>query len=67
MLENDTGRDGANHAMQGIYILAVPPATEGRGRRSASLYDIAPTLGDLLGLTFPDGGRGKSLLGRVQA
>ena len=47
--ENDTGADGANHAREGMFLLAAPgagPATQQR----ASILDVAPTLLELLGL-----------------
>ncbi|MEP0843950.1 MAG: alkaline phosphatase family protein, partial [Phycisphaerae bacterium] len=43
VFENDTGPDDANHAQQGMYILAHP-SLPSRGRRDdASLYDVLPT------------------------
>ncbi len=58
--EAEGGPDDANHALAGMYILshpALPP-----GRRDASLYDVAPTTLELLGLKAPRGLRGKSLM-----
>ena len=40
-LENDTGPDDANHAQDGLYIVAGP-GVEARGRADAHLLDIAP-------------------------
>jgi len=60
---DDEGRpDDANHTMQGMYILAHPALP--RRRQDASLYDVAPTTLQLLGLGVPRGLRGRSLLGR---
>jgi predicted AlkP superfamily phosphohydrolase/phosphomutase len=58
--ENDTGPDDANHAQDGLYVLAGPgvPASE---TLDAHLLDIAPTLLDLIGLEVPSGMRGRSL------
>jgi len=59
--ENDTGPDGANHALQGTYIFSHPAlASE---RRDASLYDVLPTTLRALGLHLPKGLRGKALPG----
>jgi predicted AlkP superfamily phosphohydrolase/phosphomutase len=62
--ENDTGPDDANHAQEGLFILAGPgiPAT---GRIDAHLLDIAPTVLDLLGIDTPQAMRGQSLLPRM--
>jgi predicted AlkP superfamily phosphohydrolase/phosphomutase len=60
--ENDTGPDDANHAQEGLLIVAGPgiPAT---GRRDGMrLLDIAPTVLDLLELPTVPGMRGQSLL-----
>lgn len=52
--ENDTGADGANHAVDGVVLYrpargaAAPP-----GRVHASLYDVAPTVLSLLGEPIP--------------
>ncbi len=60
VFENDTGPDEANHAQQGMYILAHP-SLPARGRQAASLYDVAPTSLKLLGHPVPDDMRGRSL------
>lgn len=49
-LENDTGPDDANHAVNGLYLLYDP---HGRGKGASQdqqLMDIAPTVLDRLGL-----------------
>ena len=61
--ENDTGPDDANHAQDGLYILAGP-GIEATGERDAHLLDIAPTLLDLLGIEVPERMRGGSLVAR---
>ncbi len=53
-LENDTGPDDANHAQDGLYIVAGP-GIEARGRADAHLLDIAPTVLGLLGIEEPEG------------
>ena len=60
-LENDTGPDDANHAQDGLYVVAGP-GIEARGRVDAHLLDIAPTVLELLGIDEPSGMRGRSLL-----
>jgi predicted AlkP superfamily phosphohydrolase/phosphomutase len=52
-LENDTGPDYANHAVQGMFILNEP-RKPGAGRvEGHQLVDIAPTLLDRFGLPIP--------------
>jgi predicted AlkP superfamily phosphohydrolase/phosphomutase len=60
-LENDTGPDDANHAQDGLYVVAGP-GVEARGRADAHLLDIAPTVLELLGIERPEGMRGQSML-----
>jgi predicted AlkP superfamily phosphohydrolase/phosphomutase len=57
--ENDTGPDDANHAQDGLFILAGPGVAEGQAL-DAHLLDIAPTLLDLIGLETPETMRGRS-------
>jgi predicted AlkP superfamily phosphohydrolase/phosphomutase len=61
LFENDTGPDDANHAQEGIFIWDREP---GRARVSevASIYDIAPTILDYLGLDIPSEMIGRSLM-----
>jgi len=56
---SEGGPDDANHALSGMYILSHPALP--RGRRDGSLYDVAPTTLDLLGLKSPRGLRGRTL------
>jgi predicted AlkP superfamily phosphohydrolase/phosphomutase len=58
--ENDTGPDDANHAQDGLYVVAGP-GIAARGEADAHLLDIAPTVLDLLGIEQPAGMRGTSL------
>lgn len=51
---NDTGPDDANHAQQGMYILAQPDGAGPHGRKDGpTLYDVAPTILKLLGKSIP--------------
>ena len=59
-LENDTGPDDANHAQDGLYVVAGP-GVEATGRHDANLLDIAPTVLEILGIEVPAGMRGTSL------
>jgi predicted AlkP superfamily phosphohydrolase/phosphomutase len=65
-LENDTGPDDANHAQDGLYIVAGP-GVEARGRTDAHLLDIAPTILGILGIEAPAGMRGRSMLAALTA
>ena len=57
--ENDTGPDDANHAENGMFILADAdskhPGAKGGGQRAAArqLMDIAPTILEAFGLPIP--------------
>jgi predicted AlkP superfamily phosphohydrolase/phosphomutase len=56
--DNDTGPDDANHAQQGIFLMANAgdQNSGGSGRRAGlSLYDVAPTVLDAFGITPPQG------------
>jgi predicted AlkP superfamily phosphohydrolase/phosphomutase len=59
--ENDTGPDDANHAEEGIYILAGPGIPEGKQWHGGQLMDIAPTLLKLFGLKAPADMQGAAL------
>jgi len=52
VLENDTGPDDANHAHEGLYVLAADGVRAGPGPER-DLRDIAPTLLALLGEPIP--------------
>jgi predicted AlkP superfamily phosphohydrolase/phosphomutase len=58
--ENDTGPDDANHAQDGMFIVAGP-GVAACGRRQAHLLDVAPTVLELIGLDVPESMRGRSL------
>lgn len=57
--ENDTGPDDANHAHEGLYILAAPGVEPAPGSER-SLLDIAPTLLELLEEPVPAVMEGRS-------
>jgi predicted AlkP superfamily phosphohydrolase/phosphomutase len=59
--ENDTGPDDANHAQEGLFVLAAPGVRPGPFT-GAHLLDVAPTLLELLGIPTPPSMRGRSLL-----
>jgi predicted AlkP superfamily phosphohydrolase/phosphomutase len=59
VLENDTGPDDANHAPEGLYLIADKEVEPGRGEER-SLLDVAPTLRTLLGETVPAEMEGRS-------
>jgi predicted AlkP superfamily phosphohydrolase/phosphomutase len=59
--ENDTGPDEANHAEEGLFVLAGPGVPASHHCRGAQLMDIAPTLLQLFGLEIPKDMQGKAL------
>jgi predicted AlkP superfamily phosphohydrolase/phosphomutase len=64
--ENDTGPDDANHAQDGLLILAGPGIEPGR-REGMHLLDVAPTVLEILDLPRPASMRGSSLVGPAGA
>jgi predicted AlkP superfamily phosphohydrolase/phosphomutase len=62
--ENDTGPDDANHAQDGLLIMAGPGIEPGP-REGMHLLDVAPTVLELLGIDTPAAMRGRSLLAPV--
>ncbi len=61
VFENDTGPDDANHAHDGLYVLAGGGAAPGPGPQR-EIRDIAPTLLTLLGEPVPAEMEGTSLV-----
>jgi predicted AlkP superfamily phosphohydrolase/phosphomutase len=61
VFENDTGPDDANHAPEGMYLLAGAGVGAGPGEER-ELRDIAPTLLTLLGEPVPPDMEGSSLV-----
>ncbi len=58
-LENDSGADGANHAMEGLFVLREA-GRRGRGELPGrQLMDVAPTLLKRLGVPRPPGMQGR--------
>jgi predicted AlkP superfamily phosphohydrolase/phosphomutase len=66
VFENDTGPDDANHAHDGLYILAVDRVAAGRGPERG-IRDVAPTLLELLGEPVPADMEGSSMLADLVA
>ena len=64
--ENDTGPDDANHAQDGLLIMAGPGIGAGPAE-GMHLLDVAPTVLELLGIEPPQTMRGRSLLRGVAA
>jgi predicted AlkP superfamily phosphohydrolase/phosphomutase len=60
-VENDTGLDDANHAQDGLLIMAGPGVDHGP-ITGAQLLDVAPTVLDVLGIDIPQATRGTSLV-----
>jgi predicted AlkP superfamily phosphohydrolase/phosphomutase len=57
--ENDTGPDDANHAQEGIFIMAKAADVQsgvprGEKKEGLSLYDIAPTVLNAFDLPVPE-------------
>jgi predicted AlkP superfamily phosphohydrolase/phosphomutase len=61
VFENDTGPDDANHAFEGLYVLAGDGVEPGPGPER-DLRDIAPTILALLGEEIPAEMEGRSLI-----
>ena len=60
--ENDTGPDDAVHDWNGIYLIHDPEGRIREERAEASIYDIAPTILALMGLSPAGDMRGKVLV-----
>ena len=52
LAENDTGPDDAVHDWKGVYVLN-DPGVKGAGRREASIYQVAPTILESIGVGRP--------------
>jgi predicted AlkP superfamily phosphohydrolase/phosphomutase len=65
-LHNDTGPDDANHAPDGVYVMAGPGIEPGAGP-TQSLLDVAPTVLTALGEPVPDAMEGVSCLAQEYA
>ena len=60
--ENDTGPDDANHAQHGIVILALPGGQRPPQHAGYSIFGVAPTILDFLGVEIPSDMIGTSFL-----
>jgi predicted AlkP superfamily phosphohydrolase/phosphomutase len=61
IFENDTGPDDANHAQEGLFVLYDPRSDERGEVHGASLYDIAPTVLERMGVPIPGDMIGKPI------
>ncbi len=60
--ENDTGPDDANHAMAGLYLYAHPSVPARGYVPGPTIYDVAPTVLNMMNLPVPSDMQGRSLL-----
>ena len=60
--ENDTGPDDANHSQYGIFIMRNGGSQLGVRREGVTLYDVAPTILNYMGVKVPEDMEGKALL-----
>ena len=59
--ENDTGPDDANHSQYGIFIMRNGRGQYGVRREGVTLYDIAPTILNYMGVKVPEDMEGEIL------
>ncbi len=57
--ENDTGPDDANHSQYGIFVMQDAGKPHGVRREGITIYDIAPTILNYMGVKVPDDMEGK--------
>lgn len=57
--ENDIGADDANHSQYGIFIMKNGKNSHGVQREDVTIYDIAPTILDYMGVKVPEDMEGK--------
>ncbi|HZB02878.1 MAG TPA: alkaline phosphatase family protein, partial [Actinomycetota bacterium] len=60
--ENDSGPDGANHDVNGVFVLRGLDGQPTGRTDGLNLIDVGPTLMKLYGLPEPEGVQGRSLL-----
>ena len=60
--ENDTGPDDANHSQYGIFIMQNGKSQYGVRREGVTLYNVAPTILNYMGVKVPEDMEGKALL-----
>ena len=64
VIEDEVGPDDANHAPDGIFIMAGPGVNgQGRELSGLSIYDVGPTLLRLFDLSVPADMRGRVIDG----
>ncbi|HLE86438.1 MAG TPA: alkaline phosphatase family protein [Candidatus Brocadiaceae bacterium] len=59
--ENDTGPDDANHSQYGIFIMRNGRSQYGVRREGVTLYDVAPTILNYMGVKVPEDMEGEIL------
>jgi len=59
--ENDTGPDDAVHDYDGMFILWDPRQHHGREATGLTLYDVAPTILQIMGLDVPSYMEGRAI------
>ncbi|MEP7199112.1 MAG: alkaline phosphatase family protein, partial [Chloroflexota bacterium] len=59
--DNDSGPDDANHAQFGMVIVSEPNGHGSRMATGAQIYDVAPTVLNLMGVDVPSDMIGKDL------
>jgi predicted AlkP superfamily phosphohydrolase/phosphomutase len=57
--ETEVGPDDAVHAEHGIFLLWDPKAKRGKKMENLQIYDVAPTVLDVMGIKVPDDMEGK--------
>jgi predicted AlkP superfamily phosphohydrolase/phosphomutase len=60
--ENDTGPDDSVHSMDGIFILFDPRRSYGEAVEGMTIYDVAPTVLQLMGVAAPAQMEGRPLV-----
>lgn len=63
--ENDTGPDDAVHSEDGVFVL-YHPQRQLKGKAEATIYDIAPTILDLLNISSSAAMKDKSILWKAE-
>ena len=64
VIEDEVGPDDANHAPDGIFIMAGPGVSgQGRELTGLNIYDVGPTLLRLFDLSVPADMRGRVIDG----
>ena len=61
-MKTTLGPDDANHSQYGIFIMRNGKSQFGVRRKGVTLYDIAPTILNYMGVKVPENMEGKALL-----